>query len=183
MRLFVAVSPGPETTAKLDGALGERPSMPGLRWIDPGAWHITLQFLGNVDDDRLDEVRLACAYGAGRVRPFAAEFGGLGAFPSERRARVLWIGAVAEDDRLAALATAVQGETSKRGFEPEGREFKGHLTIGRLRQPCDVGDVLAGLGEAGPVAGEIEEVLLYRSHLHREGARYEVLDRFPLRDI
>ena len=96
---------------------------------------------------------------------------------------MIWIGASAEGDRLAGLATAVQGETSKRGFEPEGREFKAHLTIGRLRQPGDVGAVLAGLGDAGPVVAHIDEVLLYRSHLHREGARYEVLDRFPLRDI
>ncbi len=179
-RLFVAVRLAPEVVSALDAALGGCYEDERIRWVKPENWHVTLQFLGNVAASKVDEVRLACAFGAGRIKPFEVTFSGLGAFPDERRARIVWIGAGPGGEQIASLATAVQLETSKRGFASDDRAFHSHLTVGRAKSPVDV-SALVEKCELAPALMRVDEVALFESVLRSDGAHYDIVDTFPLR--
>ena len=157
-----------------------RPVREGLRWEErPDHWHLTLQFLGPLS--RLAPVVDARAGAAARSRPFQFRFGGAGAFPTPKRARVVWVGAAEGPADMAGLAGAVAAALVPVGHEAERRPFRPHLTLARLKVPGDVGAVLAaiGPGAVGP-AFTVGELLLYESRLSPRGSTYTVLERFGL---
>ena len=158
-----------------------RPVRDGLRWEPPDHWHLTLQFLGPLP--RLAPVVDALAAAAARVRPFPFRFGGAGAFPTAKRARVVWIGAAEGHPEMVGLAGAVSAALGPVGYEPERRAFRPHLTLARLKVPGDVGPVLAAIGP-GPVGADftVGELVVYQSRLSPKGSTYTVLDRVPLRN-
>jgi 2'-5' RNA ligase len=153
--------------------------VPGLRWLPPQNWHLTLQFFGRVQDDAVAGVSEACAQAASARAPFAIELAGAGAFASARRARVLWIGVRAGHEQLAALAEALCARTEPLGFAGEQREFRSHVTVARLKAPRDVQALLGAL--CVPLLPmQVGSLTLYRSHVSSKGAEYEALARFPL---
>lgn len=181
-RAFVAVRPPDTALEAVAGAVeAGRPVREGLRWEErPDHWHLTLQFLGPLC--RLAPVVDALAAAATECGPFRFRFGGAGAFPTPRRARVVWIGAAEGQTEMVSLAGSVSAALGPVGYQAERRPFRAHLTLARLKVPGDVGAVLAAIG-AGPVgpAFTVAEVVLYESRLSRQGSTYSVLERFPLR--
>lgn len=177
----MAVRPPQTVLDAVDRAVDAgRPVRAGLRWEPADHWHLTLQFLGPLA--RLAPVREALAEASSRCGPFAFRLGGAGAFPTARRARIVWIGAAEGHPEMVRLAAA--GATALRpvGHEAERRPFRSHLTLARLKVPADVGPVLAAIGP-GPVgpAFTVVELVLYESRLSPQGSRYRLLERFPLR--
>jgi 2'-5' RNA ligase len=157
-----------------------RPVREGLRWEErPDHWHLTLQFLGPVS--RLAPVVDALAGAAAGCRPFPFRFGGAGAFPTPRRARVVWLGATEGEADMVRLAGAVGAALFPVGHEAERRPFRPHLTLARLKVPGDVGPVLEaiGSGAVGP-AFTVGEIVLYESRLAPQGSTYTVLAEFGL---
>lgn len=186
LRLFVAVRPSADAVAGLRPyvdavfAATSPEAAVAMKPFAEDTWHVTLQFLGAVDADDVDRVRLACAFAAGRIRPFTMTYEGLGAFPSERRARSLWVAVHDGADDVAALATSVQAQTAKLGWEATGRDYVPHLTIARASDPVDVEAVLT-TATPGPVADRVDEIVLYRSNRGEGGViRYDPVDTFPL---
>jgi RNA 2',3'-cyclic 3'-phosphodiesterase len=183
MRLFVAIALPAQATGDLDEVVSPlRPAWPALRWTRREAWHLTLAFLGEVDEPTAARLPRRLERAAARHGPLSLSLGGAGAFPSPLRARVLWTGDRGDRHRLEALARTVAGGARKAGvaLPPEGRGFQPHLTLARCRVPADVRPVLESLaGYAGTpwVAGEIH---LIRSHLGAQ-ARYETLGAWELR--
>jgi len=182
LRLFVAVPIGEELRADLAAAVERiRAADPerdtAFRWTDPRGWHVTLAFLGATPADavpRLAEAIRSAASGAG---PFQMTTGGLGAFPSPRRARVIWYRILDPEGRLESVARAVRGELAIQ----DGGPFRAHLTLARAR--AERGAVLdEGLLTAELPAGEVavDRLVLYRSHLGRGPATYESLAEAPL---
>lgn len=153
----------------------------GLRWEPPDHWHLTLQFLGPLAG--LAPVVDALTAAAAESGRFPFRFGGAGAFPTAKRARVVWIGAAQGHPEAVSLAGAVATALGPVGYEAERRPFRPHLTLARLKVPGDVGAVLAaiGPGPVGPVF-TVGEIVLYQSRLSPRGSTYTVLERFPLRD-
>jgi 2'-5' RNA ligase len=153
----------------------------GLRWEPPDHWHLTLQFLGPLA--RLEPILEALAGAASRCAPFPFRLGGAGAFPTARRARIVWIGAAEGHPEIVRLAAAAATALAPAGYEADRRPFRPHITLARLKVPGDVGPVLAAIGP-GPVgpAFTVEELVLYESRLSSKGSAYSVLERFPLRD-
>ena len=179
-RMFLAVALDHETrhalAAHLEGALDGR-LLPGKK-VPVENWHITLRFLGATTALQRDQV-LAHLDEDLSVEPFSIAFAGLGAFPRESRASVLWMGVAGAVGDLAAVAAACESAAVAAGFEPEGRPFHPHLTMSRIRPPADV-RAYVDLVEASGVRFEVEAVTLYRSVLGRGPARYEVVDRVEL---
>jgi 2'-5' RNA ligase len=178
----VAVHPPEAVLDAVTGAVrAGRRVRDGLRWEPPDHWHLTLQFLGPLS--RLVPVVDALSAAAAGSRRFPFRFGGAGAFPTAKRARVVWIGAARGHPDMVSLAGAVATALGPVGYEAERRSFRPHLTLARLKVPGDVGAVLAaiGPGPVGPVF-TVEEVALYQSRLSPQGSAYTVLERFPLRD-
>lgn len=180
-RLFVALGLDAPTRAALDAALEPiRASAPsGVRWVPPDNWHITLQFLGSVDEARTPSIAAACAEGLHASEAFEWSTGRLGAFPEPRRARVLWLGVDQGGPAICDLARAVTGATAALGFSAEHRTFTPHITLGRRRRPASLPSFDQPLEPV--LLARAGSVLLMRSELSSAGARYEVVEEFVLR--
>lgn len=153
----------------------------GLRWEQRDRYHLTLQFLGPVQE--LAPVVAGLAAAVRDREPFSFQLGGAGAFPKPGRARVVWVGAAAGGEELVALAGAVAAGLEPLGYEPDRQAFHPHLTVARLKVPDRVADVLATIG-CDPIgsAFTVGEIVLYQSQLSPKGPTYTVLERLPLRN-
>lgn len=180
IRLFVAATPPRE---HLEWARARTQELharwPAARWTPVANQHVTVKFLGATPTARLDDVVSACRGAAGGVAPGPIGLEGLGAFPSVRRAKVLWLGLADPDGVLGALARALDPALEPLGFAPERRPFSPHLTVARFRAPEDLRP-LPALEDDPPEPVVLAEVALWRSHLSPKGARYEALERLPL---
>jgi len=183
-RAFVAVVPPREVLDAVERVLAPvRPvAPPRVRWMHDRQWHLTLQYLGAVADadrdDLLDSLRAVLA----TERPVTLALGGAGAFPSEARAQVVWIGIDEGQEDLAHLAGAVMRATEPFGFEPDHPEFTAHLTVARSPRARSMTGLVRALGD-GPVGPrwDVTEVQLMESDTRPTGAVYREIDRFALR--
>jgi 2'-5' RNA ligase len=184
VRTFVAVLLSDEVRAALAGAIGHlRSRAREVAWVAPENLHVTLKFLGAVDEERLPAVGQALAAVAAAARGFELVIAGLGAFPTPTRPRVLWAGIDAGADALASLARAVEGALAGLGFPREERPFVGHVTLGRVREPRrDPGLARALAAAADRAFGRtaVDRLTLMRSDLGPRGARYTPLGSWPL---
>jgi RNA 2',3'-cyclic 3'-phosphodiesterase len=147
------------------------PEAAGLRWTDPASWHFTLAFVGLVAVADVGHITGAIERVAGGAAPMRLATGGLGAFPSPRRARVLWYGIADPHARLAELARALAGALD---LDPE-TPFRPHLTLARARsRPVSVADLVAH-ADAPRGRIDVDRIDLMRSHLGGGPARYERL--------
>jgi RNA 2',3'-cyclic 3'-phosphodiesterase len=151
-----------------------RGRMPEARWTRPENWHVTIKFLGATYPRLVTEVESAVDAAAEAVTPFESAITVLGAFPSARRARVLWAGLEDKGECLASAARDLDERLCEH-FKPEARGLTPHLTLARLRTPINLEDAApAWIGF--PVASApftIDRLVLYRSHPSPRGARYE----------
>lgn len=181
MRLFVAIDVPEAIKEAIESKVVDRlrGGLPGARWTRPEGRHLTLKFLGNVDDERVSEISGALGAAAERHDPFPASFAEVGGFPNLRRPRVLWIGIGEGAEPMAALAADVERELERLGFDPEGRPFRGHFTLARFPKPRTIEPLPETIAPSQRF--DVEEVVLFRSQLHPKGARYTALERFRLR--
>jgi 2'-5' RNA ligase len=161
-----------DASARLRGAL-----LP-LRWVATDALHVTLLFLGEVDAPRTEELSGGLVEVGARHSPFGIELSRVGAFPNLRRPRVLWIG-VRDDGSLRRIQEDVAATFERMGFALEARDYSPHLTIARVRNDARAPAFASLPALAAETAYEsrldVNTIDLMRSHLRREGARYERL--------
>jgi len=190
MRLFIGIELTPTVRASVASVSNRCRSLidraaPGavLRWVDPDNLHITVWFLGEVDEERAATLREVLLEPF-RTPAFRVELKGFGAFPPAGSPRVIWMGVKGHD-----APVQVHQELAERlpllGFEPERRAYSPHLTLARVRElrRVDVAAVRSILGR--PVAPverlEVPAITLFRSRLSPKGSQYEGLLRVPLR--
>jgi 2'-5' RNA ligase len=133
VRTFVAVFPPHEVREALFRAARDLPASKAFRLIGPEKLHLTLKFLGNVTEEDLIRVEQALEQLRGRHEPFEVSTSGFGAFPSERRPRILWAGVGEGSEPLRAVAHSVDDLLEPVGFGRERRPYVPHLTLGRAR--------------------------------------------------
>ncbi len=159
-----------------------RAATSGLSWAKPENLHLTLRFLGDLGDSGVQRAGRAVERGAAEVPAFRARLGGLGAFPSLTRPRVLWTGLAEGTEEASALALAVNRALMRDGFGSPDKPFQAHLTLARVREGAQG---LAALRDyaAAPVPGSaiLDQVALMKSELHPAGARYTPLVEVRLR--
>src|SRR5579875_1699588 len=174
MRLFVAIAPPAEVLDELDAVvLPLRAARGDLRWTGRDAWHVTLAFLGEVDEPAAARLLPRLERAARRHRSLRLAFSGAGAFPRASRATVLWSGLSGDRDELARLAGSVAAGASRAGAAPpdSGRRFRPHLTLARCRTPADVTELVAALDAHRGRPWAADRVHLVRSHLGAAGRR------------
>jgi 2'-5' RNA ligase len=168
MRIFAAIVPPDDALAHLGDFLEPRRDAGlDLRWTDASLWHITLAFMADVPERRLDEVALAVAEAAAQREPFAARLDSGGAFPHAGDARVLWVGVDGAAPDLAcldALARNVRLSCAHVGATPEGGGFQPHLTVARARHPFEATRWLRVLDAYSGPEWIADEVTLFASH-------------------
>ncbi len=178
IRAFISVNLTPEIRDRIGEA--ERDfAMKGVKLVEPGLVHITLKFLGYIDEGKVDEIEAALKKVT--VKPFEARFRSLGGFPNPRNPRVIWIGA---EGGFEELNRQVEGLMEKAGFPREGR-FQPHATIGRVKFPApEQKQRLPALFEKyrGYDAGGmlVDTIYIMKSTLSPKGPTYEVLKEIKL---
>ena len=186
MRLFAAVLPPPEQLDEL-GHVADRlhrlPGADGLRWTSRPGWHLTLAFLGEVDEELLPELRVRLARAAHRTPPFPLRLHGGGHFGR----RALWAGISGDLDELRLLAERADAAARRAGVPmDEHRRYQAHLTVARARgDEVDLHPFLDELGGFEGTRWEAGELALVRSNLPVSGVRgeqprYEKVDGWPL---
>lgn len=182
MRLFVAASIPHDQLEWLAARTAPlRVRWPDARWAPIENQHVTVKFLGWVAPAALDDVVTVCRAVARGVEPASLALTSLGAFPNARRARVLWVGLDDPDGALSRLAQGLDEGFEPLGIAAEKRSFSPHLTVARFKAPQPL-KPLPDLG-APPQPFELAGFSLWRSHLSPKGARYEVIQRFPLEPV
>ena len=176
IRLFIAI----ELPDGLKRAFaGLRTPIPGARWVPPEQIHLTLAFLGEVEEtavghlhDELSRIRIPSF----KLRP-----AGTGCFPGRQRARVLWVG-LEPEPHLRDLAAAVQSVLLACGIPQEERPFSPHITLARLKLPAprEVGLFLSGEPKHAFPLVPVREFILFQSRLSSAGAQHVPLHSFPL---
>jgi len=176
MRLFLAI----ELNATLHELVEEataalRDATPELAWVASDKRHLTLKFLGDVPEDASTRLASAMDVVCASQRPMEMSVGGIGAFPNFRRARVVWIG-VEQEPRLELLHHDLELACERVGFEVEGRPFRPHITLARVRNPLSA-DRARDLGRSARAirlraTQRVTEITLFESTLAPSGARY-----------
>jgi RNA 2',3'-cyclic 3'-phosphodiesterase len=182
VRLFVAITPPASALAELEATVAPLHGLePGLRWSSPQSWHITLAFLGEVDE------RIAARLAA-RLERAAAKHPGVdlltaggGAFPSVIKARVLWTGIRGDQDVLRDIAESVQAGARRAGAPSpdEGRRYRPHITLARSKEPVNARPLVDALAEYSGSTWPADRIHLIRSHLGPQPS-YESIGSWPL---
>ena len=181
LRLFVAAEVPESRRRGLDGEVENLKTLPGSRWVPVENQHVTLCFLGWMPSDMLDRVLEMVDEVAGSFAPAAVALRGLGAFPRERRARVLWAGIDDPQGLLGSLSAALGRGAAPLGAAVEDRAYTPHLTLARFKEPRSLTGLLPALVDpGGPFL--VDRVVLYRSRLSPKGSRYEAIHEAYLRE-
>ncbi len=184
MRLFVALTPPRDAQQTVWDAFAPlRARSYPVKWLPPGGIHVTLKFLGEVEEGRQSELVRALGEAVTGARTVTLVVGGAGAFPDPQRPRVLWAG-IAPDPAIELLADQVERVFAPLGFPTEARAFRPHLTLGRVarharpRDFAGMADALEGL----PVdaIAVVDGVELIMSVLRPDGVGYERVHREQL---
>lgn len=176
MRLFIAIEL-PEQARK--ALAGLRCDIPGARWVPWEQIHLTLAFLGEVDDDGV--ARLTGRLSRIHAPAFTLRFGGSGCFPDRRRPRVLWVG-LEHESRLLHLAAKVRDAVTDCGIVLEDRPFSPHITLARIKvpKPEEAGIFLDRHLQKKLPSLAVREFILFQSQLTQEGAIHTPIRSFPL---
>jgi 2'-5' RNA ligase len=180
MRLFIAVFPPADVQQTAYRAADPlRPGHDAVAWVRKENLHYTMRFLGEVDEGGAKRASEAMRAAAASRPKFGASLGGFGAFPSARRARVLWIAMLQGAEPMRLLASALEASLASRGFEPGDDGFEPHLTVGRVRVPSDW---TARLLDAPTLEArfQVDRLQLVKSELGSGGARYEKIEEAVL---
>jgi len=181
MRAFVAIELPPFVQGELRRQQAAfRAVAPQARWTRPEGIHITLEFLGEIDDDQVEKVVAALA-ALGPLAGFEIEVSDFGFFPDASRPRVFWAGVHAPAD-LTNLAARVEGAMGNLGFAPEERAFTPHLTLARFKIPRPQPDLAALVEKQRHVSlgrFQVSGFFLFESRLSPQGAEYRKVARFP----
>ena len=192
MRTFVALDVDDAIRRRLERFMdGLRAFAPEVRWVEPESLHVTLKFIGEQPAENVE--RLQAALAAIRASSFSVGFRGCGFFPSERAARVFWVGIEAGPE-LPRLAGAIETACAPLGIANQDREFSPHLTLARAGSGAPAGrredkvnrrfarlqEKLSASGSPDFATMSAREFFLYQSKTARDGVRYTKIARFDL---
>jgi len=188
LRTFIAINLDQEIKRSLSQFVGElkarSPERRGIRWVRPEGMHLTLKFLGEIDEEKIPRIESILKRISEKFEPFPLKIKGTGSFPPKSKTpRVLWV-AIEEVEGLMRLQSNMEEEMESLGFPKERRTFHPHLTLGRVKSFSDIKETLdffeknrdKNFGEM-----EAKKITFFRSVLKPTGAEYSVLSEFELK--
>ena len=176
LRIFAGIALPESLRERLAGL---RTGLQGARWVEPRDYHVTLKFIGEVDEGMAEDVDAALSAVRGAPPNVAIE--GIGCFESRNKVRAVWAG-VAPDDPLSALRDRIETAVAQAGGPAETRKFKPHVTLARLKRAplAGVQPYLQAHDGLRLTPFTPPSFQLFRSHLGKKGAHYEVIADYPL---
>jgi RNA 2',3'-cyclic 3'-phosphodiesterase len=186
LRLFTAIELGDDVCANagtLVDTLRRRAShsAPDARvtWVAPERMHLTLRFIGEVDDSKAEAIVSALREPIAH-ESFDVRWRGLGSFPPRGAPRVLWVGVAIGSEELRDAERAISDRLATLGMPRENRPYSPHLTLARVREPAGLRTAPLFEGLDGAL-GEthVNAITLFRSHLSPKGPTYVVMQKTP----
>ena len=190
IRAFIAIDLTPEIIQHLEQVsvqLKKRLEGVPVRWVPVDNIHLTLKFLGDVSLANVEMLKKILQTEVDAHHAFEISVGGLGAFPSPRRPRVVWVGVEAPTE-LTVVQNGVENAMARLGYAREERPFSPHLTLGRVsrnavgRDERLIGESIEAIKLGFLGVARVNEVHLYKSDLHPNGAVYTRLFTASLRE-
>ena len=148
-----------------------------VKLVEPKNIHVTLKFLGDVDESRVPDIKEALTQAVASSKPFSIRLKGSGVFPNRNYVKVIWVG-IESDDALKVLAESVDNQLSMLGFEREKRGFRSHLTVGRVRSARNKQELLGVVDSFVDVefcVVDVKSIELKQSELTAKGPIYTTL--------
>ncbi|WP_457751221.1 RNA 2',3'-cyclic phosphodiesterase [Thermococcus sp.] len=182
MRAFIAIEVSDEVRDNLVKAqerIGSKSAK--IKFVERENFHVTLKFLGEIDEVTVEEVKKALAEIARKHKKHRVKVKGIGVFPNPNYVRVIWAG-IDNDEGIKAIAKDVERDMRRLGFKKE-KDFVAHITIGRVKFVRDKLELAMALKElANEDFGEfdVEAIELKKSTLTPKGPIYETVARFEL---
>ncbi len=182
MRAFIAIDLNDEVREGLVRAqerIGNKAAK--IKFVEPENLHVTLKFLGEIDETTAEEVKKALAGIAKKHRKHRVRVRGIGTFPNPNYVRVIWAG-IENDGGIKAIAADVEREMRRLGFKKE-RDFVAHVTLGRVkfvRDRLELAMALKRLANEDFGEFEVNAIELKKSTLTPKGPIYETVARFEL---
>ena len=185
VRLFLAINLEPDVrSAIVDATASLRAAAPTLSWVDETRLHLTLKFLGEQSADVVRGLSDSVSDVAARHRPFSLQLHDIGAFPNFRRARVVWMG-IEREPRLELLHHDIELACEQLGFEVDGRPFRPHLTLARVKERTGVEELKrlarASKGVVFEHEADVQSIDVMKSDMTVTPSRYERLHAATLR--
>jgi 2'-5' RNA ligase len=187
-RIFTAIDISEETRRMVSDYIENlRGEFSNIRvgWEREEKLHLTLKFLGDIDEQRLKNLVEAVETTAEQFSKFNLCVAQTGVFPSPRNARILWLGLHDEQQgNLQRLNDILETECERKGFEKEKRNFKPHLTIARLREPAQSKE-LAGKhlrNDFPSIEFAVSEIVIYESRLQKSGSIYSIVSKYKFKE-
>lgn len=178
IRAFIALDVSDEAISEISKITDElRSSGADVKWVKPTSVHLTLKFLGAIEEEMVPGIKERMIEIADKTRPFDLVLNDIGVFPGWSRANVIWVGFSGEIKALKDLASRIEDSLEVCGFNREDRDFKAHLTIGRVKSKKNknkLKEVSENIGVT-PVPSSIKCIKLIRSDLTPAGAIYTEL--------
>lgn len=184
VRTFVAILLDDSLRKSITEIIGKlSTSKAKVKWVEPENVHVTLKFLGDVEEERLPEVYAACERAAAGVGPINLEMRSIDCFPNRKNPRIVWLGVERGAEAVKRLQGRVESELAQIGFSADDKQFRAHLTIGRVKGK----ERLSMLGrlldkEKNVLIGSMraEKVSVMKSKLLPSGPEYTELKAIPL---
>jgi len=188
LRIFCAVELPPEVRERIAAHIVQlrdaAETSLKISWERAEKLHLTLKFLGDIDETQVEALTRAAHRAAEGIGEFAVTLQGAGAFPPHGKARVLWLGLRDETGSLAQLHEQLEAECARENFAREARPFRPHITIARIRTPNEAARRLAqshaNIGFE-PVNFTVTEIVVMHSQLGAGSSRYTPLSKHKLK--
>ena len=185
-RMFVALDLPQQYREDIAGSsLKARSLFRGITWVKPENIHLTLKFLGDVDESRELQLIERFRVLSEKHAPFEVSYGGIGHFGRAGYISTIWIGISEKTGNLARLAGDIEAEAAKIGFTPEGKPFSPHITLGRVKEPSLLPGWDVVKGNFAPWENKVVHswFSLYSSTLTPSGPVYERQEKFELKNL
>ncbi|MEE8423121.1 MAG: RNA 2',3'-cyclic phosphodiesterase [Thermodesulfobacteriota bacterium] len=188
IRIFVAIDLLSDITEGLktlqNKLINECPGK--IAWVKPENIHLTLKFLGEIEEGRREQIFLSLKEVTSKYSPFDVLIKGLGCFPRIENPRVVWVGIACEGDELFSLQKDVDTCLNKLGFPEDKRKYHAHLTLGRikvLKERMRWKEIVGSFQDVEVGTLNVEKIVLFKSTLRPAGAVYTVLGEAFLRRL
>jgi len=179
IRAFIAVEIDNQTKQKISELISDlKKSNADVKWITENQMHLTLKFLGNIDENKVADISNALSRIADNLSAFTINFSGLGAFPGMNHPRVVWLGVNKGAESLIKLNEKIETAMEKTGFKKENRKFEPHLTLARIRSSKNISNLIKLIDEVNFSAENdthIDKLVLFQSTLNPKGALYKII--------
>jgi len=179
IRTFIAVDISQDIKMDLDRLIsGFRHESKAIRWVRAQNLHLTLRFLGDIPEETIPSLAESLKSNLRGFGSFDLALSGLGGFPNMNKPRVIWVGSDDPKNKLGDLASKVESGCGEAGFGKGDKKFSAHLTIGRVKFPQGIENILDKIENTNFATKpfNVGEILIYKSVLSAAGPTYTKLE-------